>query len=127
MPLRLTWTGIACSASVIRISVAVVFADLHHLADDAERVEHRLLRYTPSSAPLLMTIMWRNGCTETLMISAMSVRSLTPLEASRISRSRRFSSLSASRRSSLRTCRAQLFGELRRFRYAGASGRRSCR
>ena len=42
MPLRFTCTGIACSASVIRISVAVVFADLHHLADDAERVEHRL-------------------------------------------------------------------------------------
>ena len=42
MPLRFTCTGIACSASRDQDQRRGGFADLHHLADDAERIEHRL-------------------------------------------------------------------------------------
>src|SRR6185503_9224866 len=108
IPLRFTCIGTACSASVIRIKVAVVLPTCITCPTTPKASSTGCPRNTPSSAPLLMTTMCRNGLTETLMISAISVRSLTPFEASRISRNRRFSSLSDSNRSSwvraMRSC-----------------------
>ncbi len=104
-PLRFDCTGIACSASLIRMTSdvpALTFVTWPKMPSPSSTA---CPLKTPSTAPLSSSTRWRNGSRSTLRIDETSTRSATPCVFSRMSRSLRFSSSSTAKRCNCRFAR----------------------